>query len=312
MNRGFFLGLLAAATAVSLWGIQLPVAKDAFVILDPFHMTAIRYVVPALLMLPVLALMEGRQAISYRGAAVPATVLGVIGMSGSPLLVFVGMAMSRAEHAAVIVALQPSIAAIALWMLHGLRPANFTIACIGVAFSGVVLVVTKGHIIFVETPRELAGDVIVLIGAACWVVYTMGTSRLAGWSTWRITVLTMIPGALATLILTELLVVAGYIHTPTQDQLLSVGWELAYLSFAGVVLAMLAWNFGNRRIGPQNSTLLINLLPVVTFIFRAAQGYRFETVEIVGASLVVAALIANNLYLRAQHVRFVREQAASE
>ena len=306
MNRSFFIGLIAVVTAVSVWGIQLPVAKDAFAVVDLFHLTSIRYAVPVLIMLPVLALLEGRESLSYRGAAVPAVVLGVIGMCGSPMLVFIGMAMSRAEHAAVIVALQPSIAAVALWLLRGLRPANFTIGCMSLALLGVVLVVTKGNIIFVDSLRQLVGDVLIFIGAACWVVYTMGTSRFAGWSTWRITVLTMIPGAVATVIVTEILVFSGHIQTPSSAQLLEVGWEISYLTFIGVVFAILAWNFGNRRIGPQNSTLLINLLPVSTFVFRAVQGYRFEWIEIVGAALVVMALVANNLYLRAQHVRLTR------
>ena len=303
MQSGFLVGLIAVATAVCVWGIQLPIAKDAFAIVDLYHLTAIRYAVPALLMLPMLALLEGKRSLAYDGAIVPAAILGVIGMCGSPLLVFIGMAMSRAEHTAVIVALQPSIAALGLWLFRGIRPANFTMACIALAFTGVVLVVTKGQLLFVESPRELAGDLLIVLGAACWVVYTMGTSRLAGWSTWRITVLTMIPGALANVLVTEVMVFSGHINTPTFTQLNAVSWQLAYLSFIGVVFAMLAWNFGNRRIGPQNATLLINLLPVSTFVFRAIQGYRFELIEIIGVALVVTALIANNLYLRALHRR---------
>ncbi|MFP6682147.1 MAG: DMT family transporter [Gammaproteobacteria bacterium] len=312
MNRSFFVGLIAVVTAVSVWGIQLPVAKDAFAVIDLYHLTSIRYAIPALIMLPVLALLEGRQSLSYRSVAVPAFVLGMIGMCGSPMLIMLGMAMSRAEHAAVIVALQPSIAAVTLWILRGLRPAIFTIGCMSLALLGVVLVVTKGNIIFVDSLRQLVGDVLIFIGAACWVVYTMGTSRLAGWSTWRITVLTMIPGAVATVIVTEILVFSGHIQTPSSAQLLEVGWEISYLTFIGVVFAILAWNFGNRRIGPQNSTLLMNLLPVSTFMFRAVQGYRFERIEIVGAALVVMALVANNLYLRAQHVRIRRVETTAE
>jgi len=298
MNPGFLIGLLAVAAAVSMWGIQLPVAKDAFAVLDLFHMTTIRFVIPAAVILTGLVVLEGRDAARYDGALLRASVLGVIGMSGSPLLVFIGMSMSGAEHAAVIVALQPSIAAIALWLLRGVRPAGFTIACILVAFSGVVLVVTRGQLTFAENRTELLGDMIVFLGAGCWVIYTFGVTQLGGWSTGRMTALTMIPGALATLALTEVLVLAGYITHPTLAQLGAVGWELAYLSFIGVVAAMLLWNFGNRRIGPQNATLLINLLPVSTFVYRASQGHRFEPVEIAGAALVVAALIANNLYVR--------------
>ena len=83
--------------------------------------------------------------------------------------------------------------------------------------------------------------------------------------------------------------------------------ELSYVTFIGVLFALLAWNFGNHRIGPQNSTLLINLLPVSTFAYRASQGHRFESIELVGCGLVVVALVTNNLYLRAQQLRANKE-----
>jgi drug/metabolite transporter (DMT)-like permease len=66
---------------------------------------------------------------------------------------------------------------------------------------------------------------------------------------------------------------------------------------------MLAWNYGTQRIGPLNSTLLTNLMPVITFSYRALQGNTFLAIEIAGAAVVVLALIANNLYLRRQHIR---------
>ena len=79
-------------------------------------------------------------------------------------------------------------------------------------------------------------------------------------------------------------------------------WELSYLCFAGVLLSMLAWNFGNQRIGPLNATLFINFMPVVTFAFRALQGAQFALTELIGAGLVVVALVANNLYLRSEYL----------
>jgi len=302
MNRGFLSGLIAVAAAVSMWGVQLPVAQDAFAILDLFHMTSIRFVLPALFMAALLLTLEGPRAMRYDGKFLRASTLGIIGMSCSPLLVFIGMSMSGAKHAAVIVALQPSIAAIALWVLRGIRPANFTIACIATAFLGVVLVVTEGQLTVADNSREVFGGVIVFLGGACWVAYAMGTSHLSGWSTWRITALTMIPGALATLCLTEFLVFSDRLERPALADLMAVKWELAYLSLVGVVSAMLLWNFGNRRIGPQNATLLINLLPVSTFVYRAAQGHRFSPPELIGAGLVILALVANNLYVRTHPV----------
>ena len=297
------MGLVAAFAAVTAWGLQLPIAKDVFAIVDPFHVTALRYGVPTLFLMPLLARLEGRGALRYSGRLLPASVLGVTGMCASPMLVFLGMSMSRAEHAVVIVSLQPSFAAIAHWVLHGRRPAAFTLGAIALAFSGVVLVVTKGDLSTVHTVREITGSFIVLTGALCWVIYTMGTDRLAGWSTWRITVLTMIPGAIACWLVTEALVFAGILHTPSAGALSGIAWQLGYLTVFGVLMAMLAWNYGTRSIGALNATLLINFMPVMTFGYRTWQGQRFEMVEITGAAMVVAALVANNLYLRRQYLK---------
>ena len=61
---------------------------------------------------------------------------------------------------------------------------------------------------------------------------------------------------------------------------------------------MFLWNAGNRRIGPLNTILLLNLMPVITFAIRYTQGARFAASELIGAGMVVGALVANNLYER--------------
>lgn len=303
MKRPFFIGLCAALFAVILWGVQLPIAKDAFSAVDPFFLTASRYFIATLCLLLVLVAREGRAAVHYDGRWWRASTLGTVGMCFSPMLVFLGMSMSRAEHTVVIVALQPAITAIALWLFQGRRPAGMTLACLIFAFLGVVLVVTKGSPSVAASPRELLGDLIVFVGAACWVYYTMGTVRMTGWSIWRITVLTMLPGAIACMLVNAMLLLLGTTAWPSLAALQSVAFELAYLTFGGVLTAMLAWNFGARRIGALNAALLINFMPVVTFTFRVFQGQRFLAVEIFGALMVVAALVANNLYLRAKSLQ---------
>lgn len=303
MNRTFLVGLAAAFCAVVVWGVQLPVAKDAFVAVSPWYLTTIRYCVAVTCLALFLAWHEGPAALRYDGLGLRAGAYGVIGMCLSPLFAFVGMSLSSAEHIVVLGCLQPAMAVLGFWLLRRQRPARFTLGCIALAFVGVLLVVTRGSADFIETPRQLLGDLIGLVGASCWVVYTAGIGRLRGWSTWRVTVLTMLPGTAASLTLTVALSVAGLVAVPSLADLRSVAFEIAYLSFAGVLLSMLAWNFGSRRIGVLNSSLLINFMPVTTFAFRALQGHAIAAVEVLGAGLVVAALIANNLYLRRQYLR---------
>jgi drug/metabolite transporter (DMT)-like permease len=298
-------GFAAVLATAVLWGVQFPVAKDAFAAVDAYHVTAIRYTLGTVLLIPLFVAQEGRTALDYRGRFWPATVYGLVGMCASPMLVFQGIAMSRPEHAAVIVALQPSMAALADWLLRGRRPANFTLACVAVAFLGVVIVVTKGHPTTTFGQGELAGDLVILLGAMCWVAYTMATENFRGWSALRFTVLTIVPGTIGCIVVTELLVWAGLAAVPGIGALASVWWQLAYLTVGGIVISMICWNWGNQRIGALNTMLLLNAVPVVTFTAGIALGHRFAPVELAGALVVVAALVANNLYLRRTAARKV-------
>ncbi|MSQ66910.1 MAG: hypothetical protein EXR83_01770 [Gammaproteobacteria bacterium] len=209
MKQSFAAGLVACFAAVLLWGAQLPIAKDTFSTLDPYTTTVLRYAIATLLLVPVLVVREGWSALRYGNRLGLVSTLGIFGMSASPLWVFVGMSWSRAEHTVVIVALQPSLTALPQWLIYGTKPARFTLGCIGLALLGVVLVVTKGQPTFAGADAELAGSALVLLGGLCWVVYTLGTPRLDGWSVWRVTVLTMIPGGLASLLVTVWLVDHG-------------------------------------------------------------------------------------------------------
>jgi drug/metabolite transporter (DMT)-like permease len=304
MHRPFATGVALALVAVLLWGAQFPVAKSVFATLDPYHVSLIRYGVATLLLVPIVAWREGPAARRYYGRAWPASLLGVIGMCGSPLLVFAGLQVTRPEHAAIIVSLQPSMTAIADWALRGRRPAWVTLGCIVTAFVGVVLVVTKGDPSLALGRGELLGDLLVLVGAACWVVYTMGTERFRGWSALKLTVLTLIPGSIGLAVATTVLVALGIARVPGPQALAEVAGELAFLALAGVLLAMICWNAGTQRIGALNSMLMLNLVPIVVFLIGFLRGQRFEPAELAGAGLVIGALAGNNLYLRyARRVR---------
>jgi len=291
-------GVALAMIAVIVWGAQFPIAKSAFAFVDPYHVSAIRYVLGTALLVPVVAVLQGANSLRYYGRLWPASLLGLIGMTGSPLLVFAGLSLTGPEHTAIIVSLQPSMTAIADWLARGRRPARFTLACIATAFVGVVLVVTRGGVNAAPGRDEWFGDILVLAGALCWVVYTMGTELFRGWPTLKLTVLTLIPGSIGLVLATAALVPLGIAQVPTWSAVQTVSGELAFLAVIGVAASFICWNAGIRRIGALNGMLMLNLIPVVTFAIGYLQGRRFVASELVGAAMVIGALGANNLYLR--------------
>ena len=199
-------------------------------------------------------------------------------------------------------ALQTPIAAFAHWVLKGARPANFTLGCVAVAILGVFMVITKGDLAHTFAGGTFIGDVLIFLGAMSWVVYTIGAVSFPGWSALRFTTLTCLPGTVGIFVITGIATLAGYVSVPAGATLVSIGWELVYLALFTAVLAVLFWNMAIGYLGALNTMLLGNLVPVVTFAIRILQGHRFEVIELAGAALVVAALIANNLYLRGRIV----------
>ena len=298
MQTNQLKGVLFMLMTVLIWGATFPVAKSALQSMDAFWMSSIRYGVATPLFVAILCSREGAAALDYRGSFLRASLFGVIGLTGFSSLVFVGLAWSRPEHGAIIMALQTPMTAFAHWALKGVRPANFTLGCVAVAILGVFMVITKGDLVHTFAGGTLLGDALIFLGAMSWVVYTVGAVSFPGWSALRFTTLTALPGTAGIFVITAIVTATGYVSVPDASSLVSIGWELVYLALFTVVLAVLFWNMAVGYLGALNAMLLGNLVPVVTFGIRIAQGYRFEMTELAGAGLVVAALAANNLYLR--------------
>jgi drug/metabolite transporter (DMT)-like permease len=287
--------LLVAAIA---WGGLFPVAMVTLSVLDPFHMTAIRYGITAIIFVGLLALAEGPQALKLEGRGLRAALLGTAGFAGLGLLLFVGLQHSRPEHGAIMMATQPLIAAVAAWVLRGVRPARATLAFLGVALLGVLLVVTKGDIGDVFAGGSGFGDLMMFLGAVSWVIYSLGAADFPSWSPLRYTALTCILSLPAIFALTAIATTTGYVSTPSASDVESVGWQLAYIIGIASVLGVLSWNAGNKLLGVTNGMLFINFVPVTVFAIRIAQGHHFQPIEFVGAALVIGALIANNVVVR--------------
>ncbi len=275
-----------------------PVAKRVLPIVDAFAMGTVRYLIGATLLVALLAAFEGRQALRYEGRFVAAMLFGLIGITGFNGFVWYGLTFTRPEHAAIIMGIQTPLIALAVWLTRGARPATFTLVCTAAAFVGVILVVTKGDPAGAIAAGALLGDFLVFLGALSWVSYTLGGARFPGWSPVRFTVLTVIPGTAGLVVLNVLAVHAGIGAVPSAEALASIAWQIAYFAIGTVVLGVLGFNFSVKYLGPLNTMLMLNLVPVGVFAIEAALGRSFAAIELAGAALVIGALVANNFYLR--------------
>lgn len=297
-TRHYAIGSTYLLVTAIIWGLQFPVAKGAFEIVDAFHSSVFRFGVPALIMVILLWMFEGRKGFTLNRESAEIAGLGILGMCATPSLIFGGLMLTRPEIAAVIVATQPIISVLVQRLWQKEKTDLLSTLCVVVAFFGVITVVTRWDTSLHMSREELTGDLMIFTGAVCWVIYSIACGRYPNWSNLRLTAWTLSYGSIGNLLLVITLVSAGWLGVPSGSDWFEVRFELIFLAFIGVLVAMYSWNSGSRMIGAINAMLFVNLIPVVTFGVRYLQGHRFELVELLGASLVIAALLIQNFALR--------------
>jgi drug/metabolite transporter (DMT)-like permease len=130
------------------------------------------------------------------------------------------------------------------------------------------------------------------------VLYTTSAAETPHWSPLRFTTLTALPGAVAILLLTAGADVIGQQHVPSVSDIGAVAPAIAFIIIFGAVAAVLSWNAGVKRLGAPNTTLFITLVPITAFAIRLAEGAHPSAAEFIGAGMIIASLIAANLYGR--------------
>jgi drug/metabolite transporter (DMT)-like permease len=297
-GRSALLGAAFATFTAVTWGGQFVVGKSALDRVNAFPLSTVRYAVAAGLWLVVLVVVEGRGALRLEGRGLRLFWLGSLGFAGFNLLAYTGLAHSRPQSASLIVALAPLLTALVLWRRTGRRPSAVTFVFLAIALAGVALVISGGHPTTIVQGSLGWGDALVLAGVFSFVLYGLGAAQFRDLSPLRYTTLTAALGWLTIAAATAVALAAGLVPMPSGSALASTTPQIAYLALPGAFIAVLTWNASIGIIGPQNAVLFGNLIPVTTFVIEIVRGYRPGAVELGGAALTIAALVANNLVAR--------------
>ena len=110
------------------WGAMFPIAASAIVYVDPFHLTAIRYLLAAAGFLALLWMFEGMRALRLEGRGLELWAFGSAGIAGFNLFAFAGLEHTTPEHAALIVATSPLMTLLADAALARRAPRPVTLA----------------------------------------------------------------------------------------------------------------------------------------------------------------------------------------
>jgi drug/metabolite transporter (DMT)-like permease len=284
VRRSTELGL---AVMVLVWGVNFSVVKWALEVFSPLAFNALRFGLAAVFVFVVLR-SQGPLRLPDRRDVPRVVMLGLIGNVGYQMAFILGLDLTRAGHASLMLALTPMFTALLSARFGHERPTLATWLGGATSLLGVALV-TGGAFWEGASARVVAGDLILVGAAMIWAVYTVGARSLVRrYGSVQTTAWTLWVGAAGVLL-------AG---TPAlaAQQWSGIAWQawggLAFSAIFAIGLSYLIWYRGVERIGNTATAIYSNLTPVVAVAVATAWlGEPLTATAVVGAALTIGGVL---------------------
>jgi drug/metabolite transporter (DMT)-like permease len=291
MPRSVLTPLAAFCTAIA-WSGSWITGKLAVGSAPPLEISTLRFIIAAV---ALVAITVATRADLGRGKLWPVLLAGVLGYCAYNAFVFIGLTMAPASDGALIVPTTiPVLTALAASFV-GERLTPTKLAGFALASIGAALVIVAGQTGDELSSRRLVGDLLMLLGAGCWAIYTvLGTIALRTRSPLAIVTIAAPVGALCLLPLG--LFEKGYADVPGWS--VAVWLNLLYLALVGSVASFILFYWVVRRVGAGVAAMTSYLVPILTLAMAVVfLGDRPEPLQLLGGLVILAGVRVATLRL---------------
>ncbi|RMH55633.1 MAG: DMT family transporter [Bacteroidetes bacterium] len=289
---------------VAVWGLNFPILKGALAAMHPHVLNLFRFTVSGLVLGGLYVHRQHRAGQSVwaplRTHARQIIVLGLVGYLFYQLCFIIGIDLTTAGNAALLMASSPlwTAALSHVFGLDVLRPA----AWLGLLLSlaGTALVVVAGSQTLSFSNETFLGNLLMLLAAMLWGAYTAFNKP---------TLDTVSPIGLTFLGLLFAFPFLAALSIPYFD---TVHWSevdagvwmaIVYSGGLSTGLAVALWNMGVKAVGPSNTAVYGNLVPLLALVSSAWLLHEPVTLaQVLGGTLIVSGLLL---------MRWVRQKAVS-
>lgn len=282
------IGCLFAAFTILVWGSTFISSKKLLTLYTPSQILLTRF----LLAYGALWLLRPRKLSLTRKQEAMFLLLGLAGCSLYFYTENTALTYTLASNVSIIVAAAPIFTAVLAHFAGEERFRSSTLWGFLVAFSGVVLVVCNGTFVLKLSPK---GDLLALLAAACWAVYSVLLRRTGGgMDPILVTRRTLFWGILTALPMV-MLEGAPYPTAPLLTPM--VAGNFLFLGLIGSGLCYVLWNNAFRLLGVVTTNNFIYLNPFVTIV--TAHFFLNESISplaLLGAVLITVGVVVSQRF----------------
>lgn len=287
MLKNYIPDVLLILIAI-IWALNFSVVKVSLQEIDSLSFNALRYILAAGL-LAYTARARGYSLKVDREDFWPLVGIALVGNVLYQLFFIIGVDYTYSANAAVILGTIPVWVALLSHLFTDEKLTRYKSIGIGLAFTGIVLIVTGSKAGISIASKTFLGDVIILCAAISWGVYTILAKRfLKKYPSTQFTGVMSIIGMIFLLI----------IGLPNLTQVNWTGISLKgwggifYSGLLSIGLAYLIWNNSVSKIGAVRTAAYQNLVPVLGLVFGVVLLQEALTLQqYSGSALVIVGII---------------------
>ena len=271
-----------------VWALNFTVIKASLTEIDPYSFNAIRFILASSFMWIVVAKRKAWFKI-HKADLLPLLILGLAGNLLYQWLFIIGIDLTLAANAAVMLGTIPIWVALASHLLSLEIMNRLKGLGVGLAFGGVLMIIFFGKNPISFGSDNFRGDIIIVLAAVVWALYTIYSKQfLTRYTPLQYSTIMTSTGAVA-------LVLLAIPYAGKTD------WEnVSILAYAGslysgllsIGVAYLIWNNGIKKVGAVRTATYKNLVPVLGLLFGIILlGENLELLQYIGSAIVITGIL---------------------
>ena len=279
---------LALLALILFWGANFSLVKLALRDLSPLAFTSLRFLLASGVLWVFLK--AGGDRVRIKRLHWLAVIgLGIIGTTIYQTLFIYGIDWTLAGNASLMLATTPVFTTLLSLVFRQERSSLVVAAGVGLSVLGIALVVLGGSTGVGFSAATLTGDLAVLVAAAAWSVYTVGSVPLVHrYGVVPVTAATMWVGT-AGLLIVSLPALVGQDWAAVHP----ISWlAVLYSGVFAIATAYFLWYFCVRQIGSTRTAVYTNFTPVVAIgIAWLTLGEVPTPLQLAGAGGILAGSV---------------------
>lgn len=269
------------------WGLNFLAIKVALFDLPPLVFTSLRHIGASILLLLLLAMRQSSLTFSRR-EWLYIFGLGFIGISLHQPLAMYGSAYTTAGNAGLLLSSTPVFVALINHVIHWEHLEPRAWLGVGISFVGMACIIGGDGGGFSLGRATLKGDLICVVGAAAWALYTvLAQPLLKRYDAVNLSALILVAGTIPLVILS----LPQFLAWNTAQVGATAWTSLGYSFLISIALGSLVWNWGIQKLGASRASLYSNLSPAVALVAGAFfLGDQMTPLRLGGAIIVIVGI----------------------